>query len=191
MSSVSRLTSSFSPLFFALLLASCVSGKVVGGLYIDEARGFKVPFLQEGWRRIELDEVELAFRDEAEKATIALFRSCKDDRAPLKVLARQLLFGFKDRRILEQRALSLNGAEAIQMILQGRLEGEEVKVSSYVVQGPVLSRSPAPERSEGKGEVEGPGCLYDLVYFARPEAFDKGLDDFEGFVKGLELLGGP
>ena len=141
----------------------------MGGLYIDEARGFKVPFLQEGWRRIELDEVALAFRDEAGKATIALFLSCEGEgKVPLKVLARRLFFGLKDRRVLEQRTLSLNGAEAIQTILQGKLGDEEVKVSSYV--------------------VRGSGCLYDLVYFAKPEAFEAKLDDFERFVRGLELL---
>lgn len=140
----------------------------MGGLYIDEARGFKVPLLQEGWQRIELPEVALAFQDEAGKATIALFLSCDEDRTPLKVLARRLFFGLKDRRILEQRTLSLNGAEAIQTILQGKLEGGEVKVSSYV--------------------VRGSGCLYDLVYFAKPEAFDGRLGDFDRFARGLEFL---
>lgn len=156
-------------LLFALLLTSCISGKVRDGLYLDEARGFKVPFLQEGWRRIELPEVALAFQDEAEKATIALFLSCEGEgKVPLKVLARRLFFGLRDRRVLEQRTLSLNGAEAIQTLLQGRLEGEEVKVSSYV--------------------VRGDGCLYDLIYFAKPEAFDERLGDFERFARGLEFL---
>lgn len=166
---VSRLKSLLSSLSFAFFLASCTSGKVMGGLYIDEARGFKVPLLQEGWQRIELPEVVLAFQDEAGKATIALFLSCEGEgKVPLKVLARRLFFGLKDRRILEQRTLSLNRAEAIQTILQGRVGEEEVKVSSYV--------------------VKGPGCLYDLVYFAKPEAFDEGLDDFERFARGLEFL---
>ena len=155
-------------ILLAFLLASCASGKVVDSFYLDQAKGFKVPFLQEPWRRIAVPDVELAFRDEETEAVIALFSSCgSEGRAPLNVLAKRLFFGIKERKLLERRPLSLNGAEAIHTILQGKLKEEEVKVSSYVV-----------KRDE---------CVYDLVYMAPPDRFEAKLLDFESFVKGWEL----
>ncbi len=152
------------------LLTACTSGKVIDGFYIDQAEGFKAPFLRDGWRRIELDDVLLAFHDEARQGLIALFQSCEDEgRLPLRILARRLFFGLKEKQVLEQNLVSLDGSEAIHTLLQAELGGDEVKVSSYV--------------------VKKADCVYDLVYLAPPSSFDSGLPDFEQFVRGWELLG--
>lgn len=112
----------------------------------------------------------LAFQDEARQGLIALFQSCEGEgRLPLRTLARRLFFGLKEKQVLEQRLVSLDGSEAIHTLLQAEFEGDEVKVSSYV--------------------VKKAGCVYDLVYLAPPSAFSTGLPDFERFARGWELRG--
>jgi len=162
-----KLVRALLPAFF---LAACTSGKVIDGFYVDQAQGLKVPFLRDGWRRIELDGVLLAFHDEARQGLIALFQSCEGEgRLPLRILARRLFFGLKEKQVLEQGFVSVDGSEAIHTLLQAEFEGDEVKVSSYVVK---------------KG-----GCVYDLVYLAPSSTFSMGLPDFERFVQGWRVHG--
>ena len=151
--------------FALLMLTACATTKVVDGFLVDEARGFKIPILRDGWRRFEAEGVEAAYRAEPGGQIAALVVSCEDERAlPLKTLARRLFFGIGAKRILAQEPVSLDGAEAIHTLLEGRLKDSDVMVSSYV--------------------AKDAGCVYDLVYVATPVTFQQRLPEFEQFVKG-------
>ncbi len=153
---------------FALLmmLMGCATTRVDDGFLIDEARGFKIPLLGDGWTRIEVEGVEIAYRAEPGEQLVALFVSCNDEQGlPLRILARRLFFGIGAKQVLSQEPLSLDGAEAIHTLLEGRLRESDVTVSSYV--------------------TKDTACVYDLVYVATPGAFPKRLPEFERFVRGL------
>ncbi|MDE2059165.1 MAG: hypothetical protein KGL31_00450 [candidate division NC10 bacterium] len=149
-------------------LTACASRHVVDGFLVDEARGFRIPLLSDGWRQLEVRGTELAFRAEPGGQVAALFISCEEQRPmTLRLLARRLFFGIGPKQILAQNVISLNGTEAVHTVLTGRLKETDVMVSSYVAK---------------EGE-----CTYDLVYVASPEAFQGRLPEFEQFVKGWTL----
>lgn len=153
----------------ALMLTACVSGHVVNGVFVNEARGFKIPLLRDGWQQIEVEGTDLAFRAEPSGQVAALIVSCEGEQPiPLRILARRLFFGIGAKRVIAQEPISLNGAEAIHILLEGRLQDAEVMVSSYVAR-------------DGN-------CAYDLVYVASPEAFQDRLPEFERFVRGWVLI---
>lgn len=148
-----------------LVLAACASSHVVDGFFVDEARGFKIPLLRDGWRQFEAKGLDLAFRAEPGGQVAALFVSCEGQQElPLRILARRLFFGIGPKQIMAQELVSLNGTEAIRTLLEGRLEDDDVMVSSYV--------------------AKGRDCVYDLVYVAAPALFQDRLAEFERFVKG-------
>jgi hypothetical protein len=150
------------------MLTACASSYVVDGIFVDEARGFKIPLLREGWRQFEADGTDLAFRAEPGGQVAALFVGCNSEQSiPLRILARRLFFGINAKRVIAQQPISLNGTEAVHTLLEGRLQDTEVMVSSYVAKD---------------GE-----CTYDLIYVAPPALFQDRLPEFERFVKGWVL----
>jgi hypothetical protein len=149
----------------ALTACAAPRATVVDGALLNEVRGFKVPLLRNGWNQFDMEGVEIAFRAEPGGQVAGVFVSCEGERMlPLKTLARRLFFGIAAKRIVSQEVGSLDGAEAIHTILEGRLTDQDVVVSSYVAK-----------------DAE---CVYDLVYAASPRAFDDRLPEFERFVKG-------
>ncbi len=157
---------------FALVmtLMGCATTRVYDGFLIDEARGFKIPVLRDGWSRIEANGVEIAYRAEPGGQIAALLVNCNDEqRLPLRTLARRLFFGIGAKQILMQEPVSLDGAEAIHTLLEGRLRDADVMVSSYV--------------------TKDAACVYDLVYVATPAGFQQRLPEFERFVRGWAFTG--
>jgi len=151
--------------FALLVLTACATTRVVDGVLIDEARGFKVPMLLDDWQRFETKGVEVAFRAEPGGQIAALAVSCDGEQTlPLRILAKRLFFGIGTKRVLTQEPVSLNGAEAMHTVLEGYLKDADVMVSSYV--------------------AKDAGCVYDLVYVATPSGFQQRLAEFERFVKG-------
>lgn len=151
-----------------LTLTACAPRYVVDGFLVDEARGFRIPILRDGWQQIEVEGTELAFRAEPGGQVAALFVSCEEEQPiALRILARRLFFGISPKRVVTQEALSLNGREAVHTVLTGRLHDTDVTVSSYV--------------------AKDGGCAYDLVYVASREVFEDRLPEFERFVKGWIL----
>ncbi len=152
----------------SLILTACASSRVVDGIFVDEAKGFKISLLHDGWQRFELEGTDLAFRAEPDGQVAALLASCEDEQSiPLRILARRLFFGISTKRVLAQQSHSLHGTEVIHTLLAGRLQETEVIVSSYVAR---------------QGH-----CVYDLVYVAPPELFQAKLPEFEQFVNGWVL----
>lgn len=149
-------------------LTACASRHIADGVLVDEARGFRIGVLRDGWRRLDAEGAELAFQAEPGGQVAALFISCEERRPiTLRMLAKRLFFGISSKRVVTQTVTSLNGAEAVHTVLTGRLQEADVMVSSYVTRG-----------SE---------CVYDLVYVASPEAFQNRLQEFERFVQGWAL----
>lgn len=153
-----------------LVLSACAATRIVDGYLVDDARGFKIPVLSDGWRQFETEGVEVAFRAEPGGQVAALFVSCEGQQVvPLRILSRRLFFGIDAKRVLAQEPVSLNGTEAIHTLLEGRFKDADVMVSSYVARDAT--------------------CVYDLVYVAAPGAFEERLADFERFAKGWVLTG--
>jgi hypothetical protein len=97
--------------------------------------------------------------------------SCKGTAADrtLPILGRHLFIGLRDRRVLAQGLVALDGRQADHAVVEGRA-GEEapvVRIEAYV--------------------LKAGDCVYDLVYVAPPEAFPAWQPDFRAFVESFAL----
>ena len=85
---------------------------------------------------------------------------------PLDVLMRHLLFGLRDRRVVERDEMAVNGHPAARALFEGSTDA-----------GPVLGEAYVVKRA---------GCVYDLLYVAPTASFAEGREVFRRFVQSLE-----
>ena len=124
-----------------------------------------------GWRPIRQPGSLLAFRDDLERATVALEGRCgKDgDDVPLAALTRHLFLYFTHQEIISQRAFRLDGREALRTEMAAELDG--VPQHFTVV---VLKKN---------------GCVYDFLYIEQTTGSATGRSNFDRFVAGFSTLG--
>lgn len=152
-------------------LTSCRAtvGRVIGPQFVSQAYAFAVPLPGDEWRLVS-DEPSLVTLTHAQLAAgITISVTCDREReVPLSLLTRHLFFGFKDLEVLQQGSQVLNGVPALKTVARARLEAREVQLSSYVVQRD--------------------GCVYDMVYFATPQDYDRGEPGFARMMLGWRFL---
>lgn len=144
------------------------AGRVVGQRFISPVHAFEIPLPGDDWKDVLGGQSVLTLAHARRAAGISINVTCERDRqVPLNVLSRHLFFGFKEKDVLLQEPRALNGVPALKTVLRGRLDAGEFQLDSYV--------------------IERGGCVYDLVYFARPDDFAAGEADFEQMVAGLRF----
>lgn len=147
-------------------------GSFDGNVYRNGPIAFKLPDPPAGWRRVEVDDASLAFRDDAHAASVLLNARClsADDRTPLVALTNHLLIGATEREYVSQETEPFDGREALHTKLKAKWDGVPMFIDVYV-----LSKD---------------GCVYDFVYFGSPGGFEGGSPAFESFVRGFRTLPG-
>ena len=152
-----------------LLLAACASSGFDGRVYKDEDVHFRVGPVPSSWRRLEVDDTRLAFRDDAANATVAVNGRCglDGDDVPLPSLTQHLFLQFTERTQLSQTKVSLDGREALRTEMSAALDGVKKRYLVYV--------------------LKKDSCVYDFMYIASDSA-PGSRADFERFVQGFAAL---
>ncbi|MFQ5960466.1 MAG: hypothetical protein ACE5MG_03650 [Candidatus Methylomirabilales bacterium] len=152
-----------------VLLTCCATSRTVDGVYVDEAKGFRVQLPRHGWHVVESSGADLTLRDTGSQARMAVSASCPArETGPLPALARHLLFGLRDVKRMRQEPILIDGVEGLDTEVIGTWEGERVQVWSVVIR---------------RG-----GCLYDLLFIAPPATFGAQRADFDALLNSWEFL---
>jgi len=148
-----------------LWLAACASSGFDGHVYKDDEVHFRVGPVPSSWRRLDVDDTRLAFRDDSANATVAVNGRCglDGDDVPLASLTQHLFLQFTDRKLLSQDKLSLDGREALRTEMIAALDGVTKHYLVYV--------------------LKKDGCVYDFWRIGEPSDADGGV--FEAFVRGF------
>ena len=147
----------------------------------DKSNAYRVADLQvlkADWRKLESslkeagaaeDVSDVAFQSKTTSSIISLNSACRPggDQRSLKEISRLLFLGLSQSSAPEEQTLEVERVPALQTTVEGRLNNEPVRLRTVVLR---------------KGE-----CVYDLMYVARPEQFDKQLGDFTHFVSSLRI----
>ncbi len=157
---------------FAALACGSSAASFDGGVYRHGKIAFRLPDLPSGWTRIEMNDASLAFRDDANGASVLLNARClsADDRTPLVALTNHLLIGATEREYLGQETVPFDGREALHTKLKAKWDGVPMGIDVFV-----LSKD---------------GCVYDFVYLGPPERLEQGAPAFESFARGFRTLPG-
>ncbi len=148
---------------------SAAVGRVIGQRFVSPALAFEVPLPGDEWRPVSGGQSVLTLAHTQLAAGITINVTCDRTRdVPLDILARHLLFGFKEKEVLLQEQQTLHGVPALKTMIRGRLDMRDLRLSSYVIQRK--------------------GCVYDAVYFANPQDYSHGEAAFERMVAGFRFL---
>jgi hypothetical protein len=152
-----------------LLVAACASSGFDGRVYHDGDLRFRVGPVPSSWRRLEVEDTRLAFRDDSANATVAVNGRCglDGDDVPLASLTQHLFLQFTDRVQISQTRVSLDGREALRTELSASLDGVKKQYLVYV--------------------LKKDSCVYDFMYIAADSAAGSRAD-FERFVQGFGAL---
>lgn len=158
--------------FFVLAfgLSGCGATTFDGRVFKNADLSFRLADVPAGWRRIEADDALLAFRDDADLATVILNGRCgKDgDDVPLSALTHHLFLSFTDRVIETQQKVSLDGREALHTELTAKLDGVDMHFLVFV--------------------LKKNGCVYDFAQIAPPNPSRESRDQFIQFVQGFTTI---
>jgi len=141
-----------------------------GTVYRDEQVSFSIPRHSANWRRIEVSDAQLAFRDDENDATVAVNGRCgKDgDDVPLEALTQHLFLQCTEREVRKQEVVPLDGREAMRTELDAKLDGVRKGFVVYV--------------------LKKDGCVYDFLFISRPETLEAGAARFDAFVSSFHTL---
>lgn len=159
--------------FVALVILAVAAGCAAhfdGAVYRDDQLAFSIGQRPAGWRRIDVSDTLLAFRDEPNDATVAVNGRCgKDgDDVPLESLTQHLFLHFTERRVLTQQVVAFDGREALRSELDAKLDGVRKGFVVYV--------------------LKKDGCVYDFLYVSRPATLRAGAAAFDAFVTSFHTL---
>lgn len=144
-------------------------GRVIGQQFVSARYAFEVRLPGEAWQIVTGDPSVLTLSHSQLTAGMTIDVTCqREHNASLDILARHLLFGFRDRQVLLQETHTLQGVPALKTVTSARLDSREFLVSSYILQHH--------------------GCVYDMVYFASPQDFAQSEADFERLVAQFRFL---
>jgi hypothetical protein len=128
---------------------------------------YVVGALDDSWQMVHQESAAAGWFNTRAGAIIASNASCHDDAeaAPLSALTRQLLVGYTERRILDERVVPFAQREALRTRVIAKLDGVPMELEILV-----LRRN---------------GCVFDLSYAAPPGSFAVAAPDFARFVAGF------
>ena len=163
----SRLSATFSPI---LALLACSGPALRGDVYRDDGLAFRLGEIPKSWRRLEVKNVRLAFRDDDAESTVLVNARCGSDSddVPLLALTQHLFMMFTERETLEQKIVPMDGREAMHTVLRAKLDGVPKMFDAYV--------------------LKKDACVYDFVIISTPAKFETNRPLFENFVAGFHTI---
>ena len=168
--SLARILARTLALMLTLVLVACGGSSFDGTVYRGNGIAFRVPPAPPSWQRIDVSHAALAFRDEANDATIAVNGRCGDaaQDTPLTSLTQHLFLQFTEREILKREVIPFDGREAMHSVVVAKLDGVPKKFDVWV--------------------MKKDGCVYDLLFIARQSGYDAGVVEFQRFARGFSTL---
>lgn len=143
-----------------------------GGVFKDGPVAFRVGDVPSSWRRVDVTDGSLAFKDTTTDAAVLLNARCTpgESNAPLVALTNHLLMGSTDREVHSQEVEPFDGREALHSRVTAKWDGVPMALDIFV--------------------LKKDGCVYDFVYTTRPAAIEGGAPAFESFVRSFRTLPG-
>ena len=153
-------------------MMACSGPSLRGDVYRGDGLAFRIGDVPPTWKKLEVTNARLAFRDESAESTVLVNARCgqESDDVPLLALTQHLFMMFTERETIEQKIVPMDGREAMQTILRAKLDGVPKMFDAFV--------------------LKKDGCVYDFVVVSPPTKFEPNRQVFESFVSGFHTIHG-
>jgi hypothetical protein len=150
------------------VLLGCGGSSFQNGVYEDSQARYRVGALPAGWRRVELEDNDLAFYRSG-MGTISVNATCSEyEDVPRIALVNHLLFETTERNFLREEVVELDGRGARHVIVQVELDGVPVELELFV--------------------MKKDGCVFDLGHVRSRSADREARRSFLAFVSHFAVL---
>lgn len=165
-----RLVAALLVLALCVLSTSCASNKFDGNVYRGQGYSFRVSDAPAGWRKMEATGAALAFEDSTSGGQVLVNARCDRDGedVPLKSLTQHLFIRFTDRVTHSEQVLPFDGREAMRTDITAKLDGVDRRFLVWV--------------------MKKDKCVYDLLFFSKPDKFEHAASVFETWVRDFSAL---
>lgn len=124
---------------------------------------YQIGSINSQWTTLQGSLADVAYVNKGNEATISLNSTCeKYQDNPLKQLMYNLLASLEDGKWEKDEYITLDGREAYRVTLRAKADGVPVRAQAVVLRKNY--------------------CVYDFIYTAKPQNYQKSLKDFEKFV---------
>jgi hypothetical protein len=138
------------------------------GVYDDGMVRYQVGQLGPGWRRVEVEDNDLAFHNDA-LGTVSINSTCTDyEDVPEEALLNHLLFGMRERNYRTEETVSLDGRGALHAVIDLELDGVPLTLELYV--------------------LKKDGCVYDMSLIASRSEFERARGDLARLISSFHVL---
>jgi len=144
-----------------------------GSVYHGDGFAFRVHAAPPSWRPMAATGAALAYDDPANRGQILVNARCDRDAedVPLKSLTQHLFIRFTDRTTHSETVVPFDGREALRTDITAKLDGVDRRFLVWV--------------------MKKDRCVYDLLYFAPADRFERGAPEFERWVADFKALPRP
>jgi hypothetical protein len=154
----------------AVAAGGCAHGGVREGVYHAPKDRYHFRLPPGTWDRLDMHGVDLALTSPDRGSSILASTLCgRYARARSDTLSRDLFLGMVGLRILENEPVKLPAGEAQRIRVEGRVSGTPVRAEAYT--------------------FRRPPCIFDFVYLAAPDRFERGTGAFREMMRTLRVGG--
>ena len=133
----------------------------------DRLYKFEMPGKE--WSREDVSDQTLLLENRENGAWVAIITNFIDNKDLVpKIMVNHLLIDIKDKEILKKDKVTLDGKDAVNMVLNGKVGDSVVKMNVFVVKS---------------GEVG-----LNIIYWAPIDKYEGGVEEFYSLVKSLKFI---
>ena len=152
-------------IFVAISAFGCSVDSFIESKLVEPKRSntFQIGSINSNWTTLQGSLADVAYVNKNNSATISLNSTCeKYQDNPLKQLMYNLLASLDEAKWEKDEYFTLDGREAYRVTLRAKADGVPVKAQAIVLRKNY--------------------CVYDFIYTAEPQHYQKTVKDFEKFV---------
>lgn len=141
-----------------------------GRVYRGDGYAFSVAESPSEWAPMTVTGAALAFEERDVGGQILVNGRCDrdGDDASLRSLTQHLFLRFTEREIVSEEVVPFDGREAMRTSVKAKLDGVERRFLVWV--------------------LKKDRCVYDLLYVASPDQFDRGAPRFDAWARQFSAL---
>lgn len=151
-----------------IYMFGCSTIKIKEGVFFPLHEKYTVNMPGKGWEPVKVGKEDIALWHKQHHAMITVISSDIENKGfSLEMLNRHLFIGIDDRKIISKENVLVDNQSALHTVLEGEMDNNKLKIDSYVIR---------------VGDK-----VYDLVYWAPSDSFDKVKGDFENMIRSFQF----
>lgn len=154
---------------YFITVAGCKTVQVTDNILTSDNRLYNITISGKEWDLKKITNEVTVLQNKGNHATVAFITNpIETEELPLNVMVNHLLIEIKNKNIFQRNETLIDGIKAINVVLNGEVDGNVVKINSFVTK---------------KGKF-----AFNIIYWAHPDDYKSSIERFESLVKSFKFI---